>query len=298
MTDVVEFNDETLGVWGEPIPFEVKRERISAYAAATNDPITAHLDGDVAPPVFGIVPVFESMMEPCLEIVPMQVFGRGVHGEQDFHFHRPIRPGDTLVSRSRMTGYEALPNGTRTTIQLECRTETGELVNDQFVTVFFRTVDAGKTIGDLGPSHALVETLRGQSPVAKVDQHVDADQTFRYSPASGDPMPIHLDEEVAKSAGLPGIIAHGLCTMAFTSWAVLTEVGSEDTTRLKRLAVRFNRMVMPDSDLSTTIWQGEHHAEGYTSYAFETTVGGEVVIKDGLAEIWDVEELTHQRGAE
>ncbi len=61
--------------------------------------------------------------------------------------------------------------------------------------------------------------------MAKVVQHIDNDQTFRYSPAAGDPMPIHLDEEVARDAGLPGIIAHGLCTMAFTSWAVLTELG-------------------------------------------------------------------------
>lgn len=295
MTDVVQFTDESLGAWGEEISFEVTAERISAYAEATNDPIAAHRDGDVASPVFAIVPVFESLMEPCLEIVPMQVFGRGVHGEQDFHFHRPLKPGDTLVSRSRMTGYEALPNGTRTTIELECRDESGELVNEQFVTVFFRDVDAGKTVGDPAPVHALVSSLRESAPVAKVDQHVDADQTFRYSPASGDPMPIHLDEEVARSAGLPGIIAHGLCTMAFTSWAVLTEVGGSDTSRLKRLAVRFNRMVLPDSDLSTTVWKGEHDDAGYTSYAFETTVGDEVVVKDGLAEIWDVDRTDSSR---
>ena len=40
-------------------------------------------------------------------------------------------------------------------------------------------------------------------------QRIDDDQTYRYSEASGDPMPIHLDEEFAKQMGLPGIIAHG-----------------------------------------------------------------------------------------
>ena len=48
------------------------------------------------------------------------------------------------------------------------------------------------------PRHKFDEALRGQAPVAQVTQHIDDDQTFRYSPASGDPMPIHLDDEVAK----------------------------------------------------------------------------------------------------
>ncbi|WP_183097533.1 MaoC/PaaZ C-terminal domain-containing protein [Nocardioides pelophilus] len=287
MSEIHAFNDDALGSWSEEeTVFDVTRERIVEYAEATNDPIAAHRAGDVAPPVFAIVPVFDALMMPALDVVPIGIFGRLVHGEQDFHFHRPIVPGDVLTSRGKMTGYESLPNGTRTTIFLECRDRDGELVNEQYVTAFFRNVDAGRSVGDLGPAHALVEELRGSAPVAKVDQHIDADQTFRYGPAAGDPMPIHLDEEVARDAGLPGIIAHGLCTMAFTSWAVLTEVAEGDVRRLKRLAVRFNRMVLPDSDLTTTVWRGAT-GDGFTSYAYETRVGDDVAIKDGLAEIWD-----------
>lgn len=287
MSETHAFNDDALGSWSdEETVFEVTRERIVEYAEATNDPIPAHRAGDVAPPVFAIVPVFDALMMPALDVVPIGIFGRLVHGEQDFHFHRPIAPGDVLTSRGKMTGYQSLPNGTRSTIFLECRDQDGRLVNEQYVTAFFRNVDAGRSVGDLGPTHALVEELRGQAPVAKVDQHIDADQTSRYGPAAGDPMPIHLDEEVARDAGLPGIIAHGLCTMAFTSWALLTEVAGGDTRRLKRLAVRFNRMVLPDSDLTTTVWQGGSR-DGFTSYAYETRVGDEVAIKDGLAEIWD-----------
>ena len=132
------------------------------------------------------------------------------------------------------------------------------------------------------------DRLREQAPIAKVLQHVDTDQTFRYSPASGDPMPIHLDADVARSAGLPGIIAHGLCTMAFTSWAVLTEVAGSDVRRLKRLAVRFSKMVLPGDDLETRIWQAGSTADT-TSYAFETARVGtdEFAITDGLAVIAD-----------
>ena len=117
-------------------------------------------------------------------------------------------------------------------------------------------------------------------------QHVDKDQTFRYAPASGDPMPIHLDEEVAKAAGLPGIIAHGMCTMAFASWAVLTEVAGSEVDRLKRFAVRFSKMVIPGDDLETRIWRAGS-ADGTTSYAFETARGADLVLTDGLAVIAD-----------
>jgi acyl dehydratase len=92
-------------------------------------------------------------------------------------------------------------------------------------------------------------------------------------------MPIHLDDEVARAAGLPGIIAHGLCTQAFTSWAVLTALGV-DSARLTRHAVRFAKPVLPGQDITTSIWDA-----GGGRYAFETTVGDVVVIKDGLAEV-------------
>ena len=278
------FDDDGLDTWTDEERFEVTRERLAEYAAATNDPIPAHRAGDIAPPVFAIVPVFEALLIPAVDVMPVELIPRVVHGEQDFHFHRPIRPGDKLVSRGKMIGYEGKPNGTRAAIYLECRTEEGELVNEQYVTTFVRGFDAGKTMGELSPSHKFDERLHTLPPAARVIQHVDADQTFRYSPASGDPMPIHLDDEVARSAGLPGIIAHGLCTMAFTSWALLTQVAGSDVNRLKRFAVRFSKMVIPGDDIETRIWK-QHMRNGVTTYQFETARGDDLVITDGLAEI-------------
>jgi acyl dehydratase len=43
-----------------------------------------------------------------------------------------------------------------------------------------------------------------------------------YARASGDQNPIHQDEEVARSVGLPGVIAHGMYTMALAARAVST----------------------------------------------------------------------------
>lgn len=290
MTQELEFDDSGLDRWTEDERFEVTRERLAEYAAATNDPIEAHRRGDVAPPVFAIVPVFEALLTPAVDVMPVEAIPRIVHGEQDFHFHRPIRPGDKLVSRGKMIGYQGSEKGTRAAILLECRTEDGELVNEQYVTTFVRGLSVGKAVGELSPAHKFDDKLRDQAPAAKVVQHIDTDQTFRYSPAAGDPMPIHLDEEIAKDAGLPGIIAHGLCTMAFTSWAVLTELADSDVNRLKRFAVRFSKPVIPGDDLETRIWT-KAQANGLTSYAFETVRGEDFVITDGLAEISDRQEI-------
>ena len=277
------FDDSNLNTWSDEQRFEVTREKIAEYAAATNDPISAHRNGDVAPPVFAIVPVFQALLTPAVSVMPVELVPRIVHGEQDFHFCRPIYPGDRLVSRAKMIGYEGLEKGTRSAILLECRTEEGELVNKQYVTTFVRGFNVGTKVGELSPGHTSEEALQLQTPLGKVKAHVDDDQTFRYSAASGDPMPIHLDDAVAKSAGLPGIIAHGLCTMAMTSWAVLTEVGDSDVKRLKRFAVRFAKMVFPGDDLETSIWRANTGGET-TKYAFETVRGDEFVITAGLAE--------------
>jgi acyl dehydratase len=278
------FDDSGLNKWGKEERFEVTRERIAEYAAATNDPISAHRNGDVAPPVFAIVPVFGSLGSPAVGVMSAELVPRIVHGEQDFVFHRPIYPGDTLVSRGKITGYEGLEKGTPCAILLECRTEDGELVNEQYVTFFVRGFNAGKKAGELSPSHKFDERLHEQPPLAKATAHVDDDQTFRYAKASGDPMPIHTDENFARSAGLPGIIAHGLCTMAMASWGVLGEVGGSEVGRLKRFAVRFSKMVFPGDDLETRIWKTGTR-DGMTTYAFETLRGEDFAITDGLAEI-------------
>ncbi len=278
------FDADGLGRWTAQDSFEVSRQRIIQYAEATNDPIPGHRAGDIAPPVFGIVPVFPSLVPASLSVAPPELLAKLVHGEQDFRFHRPIKPGDHLVSRAKPVGFEGKPAGTAVVVYAETRDTAGELVNEQWMTAFFRQVDVGSRAGEAAPPHAFDEDLRDLPPAAEVTAHVDEDQTFRYSAASGDPMPIHLDEEMARMAGLPGIVAHGLCTMAFTSWAALAELAGGETDRLRRLAVRFAKPVLPGQDITTRMWRASAD-EDATAYAYETTAGGEVVVKDGLAVI-------------
>src|SRR5687767_7732771 len=69
----------------------------------------------------------------------------------------------------------------------------------------------------------------------------------RYAGASGDFNPIHWNERVATSVGLPNVIAHGMFTMALAARAVTGWTG--DPGALVEYQVRFGRpVVVPDDD--------------------------------------------------
>ena len=80
--------------------------------------------------------------------------------------------------------------------------------------------------------------------------------------------------------GLPGIVLHGLCTMAMCGSVVVGTVAGGDPSRLARLAVRFSKPVLPGSDLSVALFDA-----GGGSFAFEARSGGARVIRDGRAEV-------------
>jgi acyl dehydratase len=273
------FNADAIGTPTEPVSYEVTREKIAAYAAATNDTIAPHAAGDIAPPVFPVVPAFQPNGMAALSVIPGELLGAILHGEQDLHFHRPIEPGMTLSTIGTPIGMRQRSSG----ITVVTKTETtadGEPVVDQYWTTFVRGATGAEDVGEEAPPHRFDEALRERDADAEVAQTFDSDQTYRYAEASGDPMQIHLDDAFAKSVGLPGIIIHGLCTMAFTSVAAIEHACPDDPTRLKRLAVRFASIALPEQTITTRIWDTDG------GYAYETTSdAGAVVIKDGWAEV-------------
>ena len=280
-TSEAQWNLDKLGEWGEPRDFEVTKERAIAYAKATNDEHPAHLSGELAPPVFAIVPVFEALMPAVASVVPSEILMSVVHGEQDIRFRQPIRPGTTLRSRTAAVGVHGRSSGVVVVARATTETQDGELVVEQDMAAFFRGAQLDVHEGEALTEHGFPEALRGTDPAASIEHGFDADQTQRYSEASGDPMPIHLDEDFAKAMGLPGIIVHGLCTMAFASRAVVDTFCADDPARLKRLAVRFASVVQPHERITHHLYDA-----GSGLVHFETTTdAGKTAIKDGLAEV-------------
>jgi acyl dehydratase len=85
----------------------------------------------------------------------------------------------------------------------------------------------------------------GTMPELKVTP--DRYLTARYAGASGDYNPIHIDEEFARSVGLPGRILHGLWTMAQVARAQTQAAGGPQ--HLKRLSVQFRGMGLPEQEV-------------------------------------------------
>jgi acyl dehydratase len=69
------------------------------------------------------------------------------------------------------------------------------------------------------------------------------EQISAYAAASGDHNPIHLDDDFARTVGLPGIIAHGMLQMGLMATVAAEAAGGPE--RLRRLSCRFAGMVVP-----------------------------------------------------
>ena len=110
----------------------------------------------------------------------------------------------------------------------------------------------------------------------------------RYAGASGDFNPIHWSDRIATSVGLPGVIAHGMYTMALVSRAVTDWAG--DPAAVLDLNVRFTRpVVVPDTDEGTelvvTAVVKSTTGEGYPMLDLTATCQGEKVLAQARATV-------------
>jgi acyl dehydratase len=78
------------------------------------------------------------------------------------------------------------------------------------------------------------------------------DDLVRYAGASGDFNPIHWNDRMAAALGLPGVIAHGMLTMASAVRVVTDWI--EEPADLVEYGVRFTKpVVVPDDDKGATV---------------------------------------------
>lgn len=112
----------------------------------------------------------------------------------------------------------------------------------------------------------------------------------RYAGASGDFNPIHYSDRIAEAMGLPGVIAHGMLTMALAARAVGEWAGGPD--RVVEFSVRFTSMVVvPDDDTGVDVvisgTADEPEDGGVRTVAVEATCHGEQVLGRATARVRD-----------
>ena len=81
-------------------------------------------------------------------------------------------------------------------------------------------------------------------PLARV---VTREDVAAYAEAGGDHNPLHRDDDVARAAGFPGIIAHGMFTMGHMAAGVVSWAGEEAT--IERLSAQFRAPVFMGDEI-------------------------------------------------
>ncbi len=177
-----------------------------------------------------------------------------VAGEQGLVLHRPLAPRATVIGRTRVTeiidkgpGKGALVYTERTVIDQA----SGETIATATQTTFCRGDGGfGGPPRQAPPVHPLPE--RAPDLVSDLSSRPEAALIYRLS---GDPNPLHVDPAVAKAAGFPRPILHGLATFGMAGHALLKSVCEYEPSRLKAIAGRYSAPVFPGETIRTEMWR-------------------------------------------
>ncbi len=278
----------------------VKPEEVAAYALAIGSRNASFFGTNgfdsglsvIAPPSFTVtyeLPLLEKVWsDPGLnggEEQAKQNVLMLVHGDQNMKFYKPIKPGDKITYTAKIDDIEDKGSGELLKLSVLSKDEKGEKVTESHWGLFIRGIGSGEKPKSSAPKAAPAAPPE-PPPLAFRDViRVPGDVTYKYADASNDHNPIHVNEKVAKEAGLKGIIVHGLCTMSMTMKSIIESYLDADPGKLKALGVRFTAPVYPGDTLIVDGWEtGEKN--GNSAIAFEVTreSDGVKVIKGGTAE--------------
>jgi acyl dehydratase len=94
-------------------------------------------------------------------------------------------------------------------------------------------------------THINIASLEVGQEIGSIEFLLTRDSLVRYAGASGDFNPIHYRDDIAKSVGLDGVLAHGMLTMGAAVQVAADWVG--DPGRVVDYGVRFTKPVFVDA---------------------------------------------------
>ncbi len=176
-----------------------------------------------------------------------------VNGEQGVTLHRPLQGQNTVIGRQRIVEVIDKGAGKGALVFSERKVTdkaTGELIATVTQTSFCRA-DGG--FG--GPPRQAPEPhpIPARAPDAVCDLPTRPEAALIYR-LSGDRNPLHAEPAVAKQAGFPRPIMHGLGNFGIAGHAVLKTICGYDPNRLTSFACRFSAPVFPGETIRTEMW--------------------------------------------
>jgi acyl dehydratase len=200
-------------------------------------------------------------------------FAMLVHGEQALEVHGPLPPNGKLVNKGRVAGIYDKGKGALVVFETQSHdAETGELRLTNRMSAFIR--GEGGFGGERGPAGPEFQ-VPGRKPDHEVSYATRPDQALLYR-LSGDLNPLHSDPDIAKIAGFPKPILHGLCTYGFTGRALLHTLCGSDPARFRAMEGRFSKPVFPGETLTVRMW-----VDGDSALFQTVNPAGDVVLDQG-----------------
>jgi acyl dehydratase len=198
-----------------------------------------------------------------------------VHGEQKVELHKPLPTYGTFTAESRTIG--AYDKGKDKGAVIVNETVWTDEAGEKVATLTGSTFARGDG-GFGGPTEGAPEPH--PVPQRKADLSVDIDtrpdQALLYR-LNGDRNPLHSDPDVAKRAGFPRPILHGLCTYGITCRAVLQAITGYDPTQILSHQARFSAPVFPGDTITVDLWKDA----GVISFEARVKARDATVIKNG-----------------
>ena len=177
-----------------------------------------------------------------------------VHGEQALRIHHSIPAAGTVVGRTRVKAIVdkgkdkgALVYQERSIVDKASGVELATLDH-----VTFCRADGGGGKSDPAPPPPPAVPEGTPDAICDLPTLPQAALIYRLC---ADPNPLHADPAVAKAAGFPRPILHGLCTYGVAGHAVLKTFCGYDPAKLTALSVRFSSPVFPGETIRTEMWR-------------------------------------------
>ena len=218
-------------------------DHVEAYARATAGAEQARL---------GVPPMLHARLMRNLLFAVMQDrsagmdFGKLLHASHHATFHRPLRIDDALSCSGSLTALTEHATGRLLRAHL-----VGEVAGEPVVTcetAFFSRYKVGAPPPPVAPREDL------GAPTWHEVLDLPDDASVRYSAASLDDNPLHVDLAAARRAGFGGRVLHGLCTLACTASLLTRHAAGGDPNRLLTIGGRFTRPVLSGSPLEVRGW--------------------------------------------
>ncbi|HEX3784120.1 MAG TPA: MaoC/PaaZ C-terminal domain-containing protein [Pseudonocardiaceae bacterium] len=249
---------------------EVTEKDALAYVEATGDDPRLSVDRGFAPPMYAvrlIAGLWRAVyQDPALDTTDQLV----LHAEQRMLFAADLPLGAQVEAFGWVKGLIGFGFGDAALIRNVVTDRTGRVLVSMECTLAIQGASGRPA------DRRRVRTLdRGELACTRT-RLLDEDAPQRYADAADDHNPLHLDDDLARTAGHPSRIVHGMCTLA-TGFAALSGAlleGPED--RVRYLRARFTRPVLPGSEVTYTA----HRTRVGRGYAVSANCAGRPVLKN------------------